>query len=196
MNFWFLLIALGAAYLGQMYFATVQMKDFSTSYGALRRRGKVAIGKRKNALSAGAIAMLLLDEDGTIIDAKAMSGLTVLARFKPLSQVTGQHIADLDPASLRRCPKGLRLAVENAQSNWVTVQNGGVPAEPLTPLGRLLKKLPGPRASAPRQQAPGNRPRKKQVIAIQARPAAPTVVTTARTAVRTNRLTQLEGVTS
>ncbi|MBE6476852.1 MAG: transcriptional regulator [Propionibacteriaceae bacterium] len=196
MNFWFLLIALGVAYLGQMYFATVQMKDFSTSYGALRRRGKVAIGKRKNALSAGAIAMLLLDEDGMIIDAKAMSGLTVLARFKPLSQVTGQHIADLDPASLRRCPKGLRLAVENAQSNWVTVQNGGVPEEPLTPLGRLLKKLPGPRASAPRQQAPGNRPRKKQVIAIQARPAAPTVVATAKTAVRTNRLTQLEGVTS
>ncbi|RLP10042.1 transcriptional regulator GutM [Propionibacterium australiense] len=197
MNFWFLLTALGVAYLGQMYFSTVQMKDFSTSYAALRRRGKVAIGKRRNALSAGAIAMLLLDEDGTIVDARVMSGLTVLARFKPLAQITGQHIADLDPGSLRRCPKGLRLAVENAQSNWVTVQNGGVPAEPLSPLGRLLARLPGPTARPAPRRAPGGGPaKKKQVTAVPARPAATHVVTATRTAVRSTRLTQLEGVTS
>lgn len=55
------------------------MKDFALTYGALRHRGKVAIGKRKAALSAGSIALFLLADDGTIVEARAMSGLTVLA---------------------------------------------------------------------------------------------------------------------
>lgn len=195
MNFWFLLIALGVAYLGQMYFAAQQMKDFAASYGALRRRGRVAIGKRKNALSAGAIAMLLLDDDGTVIDARAMSGLTVLARFRPLAEVRGTHIRDIDPAALRRSPKGLRLAVGNARNNWLTVENGGVPEEPLTPIGRLLTKLPGPGRTT-QQEAPSSRPRRKQVIATGARPAAPHIVPATRTAVRSTRPTHLKGVTS
>ncbi|WP_316670681.1 transcriptional regulator GutM [uncultured Propionibacterium sp.] len=195
MNLWFLLIALGVAHLGQMYFARMQMRNFSASYGALRRRGKVAIGKRKNALSAGAIVMLLLDEDGIVVEATAMSGLTVLARFRPLAGVTGRRIRDLDPASLRGCPKGLRLAVENARSNWITVRDGGVPEEPLSPLGRLLARLPGPRAGTAPQQAPSGRPGKKRIIAVRARPAATDVVTATGTAVRPTRLTRLEGVT-
>lgn len=184
MNCWFVLTALGAACLAQMHLAAVQMKDFSSSYGALRRRGRVAIGKRKNAFSAGAIAMLLLDGDGTVIDARAMSGLTVMARFKPLDGVTGRRIDDFDPAALRRCPRGLRLAVANAQENWATARNGGVPEDPPGPLGRLLERLPG-RAGTGRARRRAGSP---------GRPA--TTATARRRVVRSTPPTRLEGVIS
>ena len=141
MDFWFLLFALGASYLAQVVFSFFQLRDFSRTYGSFRRRGKVAIGKRKNALSAGSIALFLVNDEGTIQDASSLSGLTVLARFKPLAGFNGLDIAQVTEGPLARLPRGLRLAVLNARDNWLTVQNGRTPQDPPGPLTRLSSRF-------------------------------------------------------
>ena len=44
MNFWFLLICFGVAFLAQYALGMMQMKSFTINFGKLRRQGKVAIG--------------------------------------------------------------------------------------------------------------------------------------------------------
>lgn len=141
MNYWFLVIILGVSYLAQVGFSFFQLQDFSRTYGALRRRGKVAIGKRKNALSAGSIALFLINDDGTIQEARALSGLTVWARFKPLNGFNGIDIEQVTQGPLTRLPRGLRLAVLNARDNWLTVQLGHIPQDPPGPATRILARF-------------------------------------------------------
>lgn len=140
-NYWFLIIILGVAYLAQVGFSFFQLQDFASTYGSLRRRGKVAIGKRKNALSAGSIALFLIDDDGTIKEARSLSGLTVLARFQPLTGFAGVDIVRVTEGPLARLPKGLRLAVLNARDNWLAVQLGQTPEDPPGPFTRLLARF-------------------------------------------------------
>ena len=68
MNFWFLLISLGVAFVLQFIFASIQIKDFNKNYKILRKIGRVAIGKYKGAIFAGSIAMFAIDEEGNIIE--------------------------------------------------------------------------------------------------------------------------------
>lgn len=140
MSYWFLIIVLGISYLAQVAFSFFQLQDFAKTYGALRRRGKVAIGKRKNALSAGSIALFLIDDDGIVREARSLSGLTVLARFKPLLGFEGLEMTKVPEGPLARLPRGLRLAVLNARDNWVTVQLGQIPEDPPGPLSRILSR--------------------------------------------------------
>lgn len=141
MSYWFLIVILGVSYLAQVGFSFFQLQDFARTYGALRRRGKVAIGKRKNALSAGSIALFLVDDEGIIQEARALSGLTVLARFKPVKGFDGVDIVRVTEGPLARLPRGLRLAVLNARDNWLTVQLGQIPEDPPGPLSRLLARF-------------------------------------------------------
>lgn len=141
MNFWFLLIILGIAYLTQMVLSTLQLKDFSTAFAAMRRRGKVAIGKHKNALSAGAIVLFLLDDDGFIVEGRYICGLTIVARFKPLIGFDGLHITEVLGGPMLRLPVPLRLAITNAHDNWRTVQLGEIPTEPPGPWTRLAQRF-------------------------------------------------------
>lgn len=139
--FWIFLFAFGIAYILQVILGSLQLKNFAKHYAQLRRQGKVAIGKRKNALSAGAIVMFLLDENGVIKESRGMSGLTVLARFKKLKGLDGLHICDLARENLRLLPKGLRLAVFNARDNYLLVQEGKTPTEPAGPWTRVAEKM-------------------------------------------------------
>ncbi|WP_341728497.1 transcriptional regulator GutM [Brooklawnia sp.] len=148
MNFWFLLIVLGIAYLAQLGLSIFQLKDFSSTYGRLRRRGKVAIGKRKNAVSAGAIAMFLIDNEGIVREAEGMTGLTVFARFKPIKGFEGLPVSEIGDGPTKRLAKGLRLAVLNARDNWLTVQLGQIPEEPPGPLIRLMSRMSRKKKSA------------------------------------------------
>ncbi|MFZ1411997.1 MAG: transcriptional regulator GutM [Micropruina sp.] len=141
MDFWFLLIILGVSYLAQVGFSFFQLQDFSRTYGVLRRQGKVAIGKRKNAFSAGSIALLLIDDEGTIREARALSGITVWARFKPIQGFDGVAIENVTQGPLAGLPRGLRQAMLNARDNWLTVQLGHIPEDPPGPLTRILARV-------------------------------------------------------
>ena len=100
-----------------------------------------------------------------------MSGLTILARFKPLRGFDGLHISEVEQGVTKRLPKALRLAVLNARDNWLTVQLGQVPEDPPGPLTRFIgrfrknKKKAEPVATrAPRQIHVVRTPRTEGVI--------------------------------
>lgn len=140
--FWTILAAVVIVYAANTVFSIRQMKDFSSSYSSLRRRGKVAIGKQKNALTSGAIVMFLLDSNGRIIEGKRLTGITVWSRFKSIHQFDGQPMADVDPSTLRAA-RSLRRAVANARDNYLTVQTGGIPVEPPEPLMKVINRIDG-----------------------------------------------------
>lgn len=75
-------IALGVAFLLQIIFSMLQMKYFSSQFVKLRKRGKVAVGRKNGFFFAGAIVMFLIDDDGIILEGKKMEGVTCLARVK------------------------------------------------------------------------------------------------------------------
>ena len=78
--FWFAAICFALVYVTNMVLALMQSKNYTTAYTTLKRRGRVAIGKRKGLLTTGAIVMFLLDGDGTIVEGTRLTGVTVLAR--------------------------------------------------------------------------------------------------------------------
>ena len=77
--FWPVLATVAIIYVCNATLAMRQMRNFSTTYTLLRKRGKVAIGKQKNALSRGAIVMFLLDDRDRVVAGRRMNGITVLA---------------------------------------------------------------------------------------------------------------------
>ena len=66
--FWFAAICFALVYGANVVLALLQSKNYTTAYTTLRRRGRVAIGKKKGLLTTGAIVMFQLDEDGTILE--------------------------------------------------------------------------------------------------------------------------------
>ena len=71
--FWTIAIAFAVIYGLNTILGLRQMKNFASEFRALRIRGRVAIGKRKGLLTAGAIVMFLLDEEGFIRDGRLVA---------------------------------------------------------------------------------------------------------------------------
>lgn len=143
--FWFLVIALGAAWALQSYLSFRQTKAFAALFVALRRRGRVCIGKYRGGLAQGSIVMFLLDEDGRVVEGHRLNGVTVLARFRELTDFDGLPMDALDARGAARHGKSVVRAVDNAGSNYRIISSGGHAPEPPTAVGRLMNRLPGPR---------------------------------------------------
>jgi len=139
--FWLLVITFVAIYILQTILGLRQAKHFAGTFTMLRRRGRVAIGKRQAWLTAGAIVMFLLDDEGVIVEGRRMSGVTVLARFRPLPDFNGQNLATITPESFGAGHAGLRAAVANARENYLIITSGGVAPEPPTPFARMRERM-------------------------------------------------------
>ena len=141
MNFWFLLICFGVAFLAHYALGMIQMKSFTKHFGELRRKGKVAIGKKKGAFKAGSIVMFAVDDNGIILDSSYMSGVTVLERFKELKGFEGLNVATLTKEDAKGFPKQVQGAILEASSNYNVIMSGGEVEEPQSPLGRLTGSI-------------------------------------------------------
>lgn len=139
--FWTALIAFGVLYALQTVLALRQMNDFSRAFTALRRRGRVAIGKKKGLLVSGAIVLFLVDDAGVILDGRRLSGVTVLSRFRGFGAYDGRRLPDLDVTGDRRLPKSVQQAIHNARDNYRTITSGGVAPEPPSPLAQLGARI-------------------------------------------------------
>jgi DNA-binding transcriptional regulator of glucitol operon len=139
--FWLLVCTFVVVYLIQMVLGLRQAKHFAENFSELRRRGRVAIGKRKGLFTAGALVMFLLNEDGIIVEGRRMTGVTVMARFRPLVGFNGEDLASITLAGDRRYSAGVRSAVENARENYLIITSGGVAAEPPTAIARMTTRL-------------------------------------------------------
>ncbi|GAA1371961.1 MAG TPA: transcriptional regulator GutM [Candidatus Luteococcus avicola] len=140
--FWTLMIAFAIFYILQMVLSIRQATHYTKQYGAMRRRGRVAIGKQKNLLFSGAIVMFLIDDDDVVVEGSRLNGVTVFSRFRPLEGCAGVSIRDVDALADRRHPKSVRQAIANARHNFMVVSEGLVPEEPPGPITRLLNRSP------------------------------------------------------
>ncbi|MHC5228980.1 transcriptional regulator GutM [Enterococcus sp. LJL99] len=113
------------AYILQIVFSLKQIRHFNESYSRLRRQGKVAIGKRPGKIRAGTISMFALDEQGTILDALTMQGVTVAAKFKAKKQYVGTNITDLTQKHplVTKENKLVSASMLNAKEIYIKVMN-------------------------------------------------------------------------
>ncbi len=134
-----------AAFMLQYLFTFIQMKDFNRHYSTLRKMGRVAIGKVKGVLRAGAIVMFAIDQQGTILAGRSMQGVTVLARCKMLEGFEGKNVATLTEDDCRqlRLSKSLTRGVLEASSNYNILMAGGEIPEPPSPVEKLGNFLAG-----------------------------------------------------
>ena len=143
MTFWIFLAALGAAWVLQSYLSFKQTQSFTKLFVAMRRRGRVAMGRFKGGLVQGAIVLFGIDEDGVITEGRRLNGVTVLARFRSFEEFTGQHLADIDPSAAARHGRQVRNAVANAQENYRIITSGGDAPEPPSALARTVGRVKG-----------------------------------------------------
>jgi DNA-binding transcriptional regulator of glucitol operon len=98
-----LIIVIGIAFLLQGFFSFLQMRRLTNAFIEMRRKGKVAFGRKSGGFHAGAVVMFRIDDDGMIREGKKMEGVTAFAGIKPLDGFEGRYIGSLTAAgSLRR----------------------------------------------------------------------------------------------
>lgn len=124
MSYFLIAGALLGAFSLQFVFSMYQMKGFNKHYKALRRLGRVAIGKNKGGFYAGAIVMFAIDDHGVIIAGSCMEGFTFLARFKEFSHFNGENVGYLTKEHCKGIGKPLEKATMNATSNYNTIMSG------------------------------------------------------------------------
>lgn len=141
MEFWAILISFAVAYLIQLVFTMIQMKNFNINFKKLRSLGRVAIGKKKGGFLAGSISMFAIDDNGIILKGFYMSGVTVLARFKEVNELNGLNIASICTEDVKNYPTPVRKAMIDASNNYNKVTNGEEIEEAKAPLQKLKYSL-------------------------------------------------------
>lgn len=136
-------LLLGAMFLLQGVLSVIQMRHFSREFVKLRRRGKVACGRKSGGFHAGAIVMFLIDEDGIILEGKKLMGVTCFARVTDLPGFEGKFVGSLTEADLPKYGKNLRKAVLDASNTYNKFMTGEVIPEPPSPFQRAGQALTG-----------------------------------------------------
>lgn len=133
-----------AAYIFQTILGFLQIKHFNEVYRELRQKGKVAIGRKNGRIRAGTLVLFAIKDDGEIIDARLMQGVTIFSKFRRLDQYIGQDIHYLDNYNplVREENKLTQAAMENARDVYVQVTTGNFVEEsapsPLQQVGTQL----------------------------------------------------------
>lgn len=130
-----------SAYGLQIVFSLKQIKHFNQIYRQLRRKGKVAIGRRSGKVKAGTIIMFAVDNQGLVIDCWKMQGISVIAKFKQLLEFVGEDIHYLDKFNpiVYQQNKLLIQAIEDAREIYLRVEAGNyVEEKPMSPLSGLV----------------------------------------------------------
>ena len=144
------------AFVIQSVLSMIQMKHFSNEFIALRRRGKVAVGRKSGGFFAGAIVMFLIDENGTVLEGKKLEGVTVLARVTDLEGYEGRYVGSLRREDGPKGHRNLCRAIEDAALTYCKFVAGEEIPEPPSPVGRLgaaIENVAGRMASAGRVRA-------------------------------------------
>ena len=142
------LITVGIAFLLQGLFGFLQMRHLTNEFLKLRRKGKVAFGRKSGGFRAGAIVMFLIDEDGTILEGRKLEGTTAFARVKPLEGFEGRYIGSLTREDGPARHKNLCRAIEDAALTYrkytagEEIDNDPLPG-PLEKAGNAIGSLLG-----------------------------------------------------
>lgn len=138
-----LVLVLAVAFGLQLVLSTLQMKNFNKAYIEMRRKGKVAIGRKSGGFHAGAIVMFRIDEDGIIQEGRKIEGTTCFARVRSFPGYEGRPVADLTEADGPKHHRNLCKAIADAALTYRKFVNGEeIPDKPspLRRTGRLFRR--------------------------------------------------------
>ena len=131
------------AFFLQGILSFLQMKHFSDEFIKLRRKGKVACGRKSGGFHAGAIVMFCIDDDGIIKEGKKLEGTTAFAKVKNLDGFEGRYIGSLSAEDGPDGHKNLCRAIEDAALTYRKYTAGEVIEEPPTPMQKAGAALTG-----------------------------------------------------
>lgn len=114
------------AYVVQIILGMKQLKHFNKVYAELRKKGRVAIGRRSGKIKSGTIVMFAIDKEGLVLDARKMQGVTVAAHFKQMPNFIGQDIHYFDTYNplVRNENKLVQIAIEDARELFLRMEVG------------------------------------------------------------------------
>lgn len=114
------------AYVVQIILGMKQLKHFNKVYAELRKKGRVAIGRRSGKIKSGTIVMFAIDKEGLVLDARKMQGVTVAAHFKQMPNFIGQdiHYFDTYKPLVRNENKLVQIAIEDARELFLRMEAG------------------------------------------------------------------------
>ena len=144
-----ILIVVGIAFLLQGLLGFFQMRHLTNEFLKLRRKGKVAFGRKSGGFRAGAVVMFLIDEDGIIREGKKLEGTTAFARVRPLEGFEGRYVGSLKKEDGPARHKNLCRAIEDAALTYRKYTAGELVEETRAPgplqraesaIGSLLEK--------------------------------------------------------
>ena len=107
-------IMIGIAFLLQGALSFLQMRHFTNAFLELRRKGKVACGRKSGGFRAGAIVMFGIDDDGIIREARKLEGTTAFAKVKTMEGFEGRYIGSLTREDAPAQHVNLGKAIEDA----------------------------------------------------------------------------------
>ena len=145
MNDMYLFIVFAAsAYVLQAVISWKQLKHFNQTYSELRRKGKVAIGKRPGKIRSGTIVMLAIDDHDQVLEVRKMQGVTSLAKFHSLPVYAGEdiHYIDRYHPSVRAEDRLTQAALENTREVYLRIEAGNEKSEqPTLPFIAMLNNF-------------------------------------------------------
>lgn len=69
----------------------VQVRQYKKAVRRLHKKGNVGIGSRRSKLKNN-IVIIACDNEGTIVDAELMEGLTVFTKFRRIPDIIGKNV--------------------------------------------------------------------------------------------------------
>ncbi|WKA53421.1 transcriptional regulator GutM [Planococcus shixiaomingii] len=93
---WVIAVFVGV-WLLQFLLTKIQMKNYQETLRKLSSRpsGYLGVGIQKQKLGIGAIAILVTDTEGIVVESQVMKGVTVFSRFQAFDQFNGLSITEL-----------------------------------------------------------------------------------------------------
>ncbi|MGJ7919077.1 transcriptional regulator GutM [Neobacillus sp. LXY-4] len=140
MQIYIIMAFMAGAFLIQMALGYLQLKHFTKAYAEMRRVGKVAIGKKPGKIRSGTIVLFAISNNGNILKAKKMQGVTVMATFKDLPGFEGKNLRNLKDQDMAHCNKLLKSAIQDAVSNYKIIMSGGTIPEKSSLFRRMMVK--------------------------------------------------------
>ncbi|MCH4168733.1 MAG: transcriptional regulator GutM [Streptococcaceae bacterium] len=134
------------AYILQIIFSLKQIKNFNIAYSRLRKKGKVAIGRRSGKVQSGTIFMFAINSQDEIQDAMLMQGVTVFAKFKTKADYIGENLNQLtsNHPLVTKENKLVQSAILDAKELLIKVRQQDYQENiPVSPIGMLKIQILG-----------------------------------------------------
>lgn len=91
MDFSLLFICLLVFMIVQALCTYIQVQQYKKAVRRLHKKGNVGIGSRRSKIKNN-IVIIACNNEGTIVDAEQMEGLTVFTKFRQIPEIIGKNI--------------------------------------------------------------------------------------------------------